>query len=86
MVCGSRLAGEPDTAMGTRTFELVVCRIAEPWQTVGCNFEPDQPARMDGHDPYAYLKDVLTRSARYRAFNKHSSPASFKDVTSKWIF
>lgn len=26
-----------------------------------------QSARMNGHDPYAYLKDVLTRLATHRA-------------------
>jgi hypothetical protein len=26
-----------------------------------------QPARLDSHDPYAYLKDVLTRLPTQRA-------------------
>jgi hypothetical protein len=26
-----------------------------------------QSARMNGHDPYAYLKDVLTRQPRQKA-------------------
>jgi hypothetical protein len=32
---------EPDTAMGTQAFELVVCQVTAQWQTGGGDHEPD---------------------------------------------
>jgi hypothetical protein len=31
------------------------------WQTGSGDHEPGAVAKLNGHDPYAYLKDVLTR-------------------------
>ena len=53
--------------MGPGALELVVCRVATQRQTRGGDHEPFQSARMNGHDPYAYLKDVLTRLPTQRA-------------------
>lgn len=53
--------------MGTWALELVVCGFVTQWQTCGCDHEFVQSARLNEHDPYAYLKDVLTRLPTQRA-------------------
>jgi len=37
------------------------------WEVELTSGIPMQSARMNGHDPYAYLKDVLTRLPTQRA-------------------
>lgn len=62
-----RSGGEPDPVVGVWTLQLVVYRIASQRQTGGGAHGLIQSARMNGHDPYAYLKDVLTRLLTPRA-------------------
>jgi hypothetical protein len=47
--------------VGAWTLELVVRRAASQRQAGSCDHEFDPIGAHDGHDPYAYLKDVLTR-------------------------
>jgi hypothetical protein len=40
---------------------LAVCGFTAQWSTCGCGHDLIQSAKLNRHDPYAYLKDVLTR-------------------------
>lgn len=53
--------------MVAREVELVICRLAAQRQAGGGDHKLDLSARINGHDPYAYLKDVLTRLSGQRA-------------------
>ncbi len=53
--------------MGAGTQKLVLRWIAAQRQTSGGDHESDQSARLNGHDPYAYLKDILMRLPAQRA-------------------
>lgn len=53
--------------MGSWAQELALRRVATQRKT-GCgDHELIQSARLNGHDPYAYLKDVLMRLPTQRA-------------------
>lgn len=55
-LCPSKITKlKTDTAVGAWPRELAVCRAAAQWRAGDCNHEPD---------PYAYLKEVLTRRPR----------------------
>jgi transposase len=57
-----RLGGKPDPTLGAGTFQLVVCRItARGQRAAAIMMSLIQSAKLNGHDPYVYLKDVLTR-------------------------
>lgn len=58
---------EHDQAVGAWSLELALRRIAARRQAGGGNHEVVQSARMNGHAPYTYLKDVLTRLPTLRA-------------------
>ncbi|MQU53415.1 hypothetical protein GHO03_10595 [Pseudomonas sp. FSL R10-1339] len=58
---------ESNPVVGTWALELVICRIAAQRQACGGNHGLIQSARLNGHDPYAYLKGVLTRLPTQRA-------------------
>ena len=47
--------------------ELALRRVFMQRQTGGGDHAFDPLARLNDHEPYAYLKDVLTRLPTYRA-------------------
>ena len=47
--------------MGSWAQELALLRVATHRQTGTAIMSPIKSARLKGHDPYAYLKEVLTR-------------------------
>lgn len=47
--------------------KLIVCEVAGQPELAVAIMKLIQSARMKGHDPYAYLKDVLTRLPTQRA-------------------
>jgi len=53
--------------MGSWTQELTLRRIAAQWSTSGGAVSLIQSVKLNGHDPYAYLKDVLVRLPTQRA-------------------
>jgi len=53
--------------VGTWAWQLVVCRITAQCKRAAAIMSLIQSARMNGHDPYAYLKDVLIRLPTQRA-------------------
>lgn len=68
-VLGARrqqLCWEPDTAMGPRTLELLVARSVRSGKRAASIMILIQSARINGHHPYTYHKDVLTRLPRLR--------------------
>lgn len=56
-----------DPASVPRALELAVRGITTQRQTGSCDHGLIQSARLNGHDPYTYLKDVLTRLPTQRA-------------------
>jgi hypothetical protein len=51
------MGGEPDTSDCHWQIELVVRQFTSGWAAMSLLHS----AKLNGHDPYAYLKDVLTR-------------------------
>ena len=50
-----------DTAVGTRRSSWLFAGSLRSGKRAAAIMSLIQSARMNGHDPYAYLKDVLTR-------------------------
>ena len=53
--------GERDTPAGRRSQELVFCRLAQAGERAAVVMSLIESAKLNGHDPWAYLKDVFER-------------------------
>ncbi|KPW82224.1 IS66 C-terminal element [Pseudomonas congelans] len=53
--------------MSTQPLKLAVCRSLRSGKRAATIMSLIQPTRMSGHDPYAYLNDVLTLPTTQRA-------------------
>jgi transposase len=55
------LGGEPDPALGVGRSNWLFAGSLRSGQRAAAIMSLIQSARINGHDPYAYLKDVLER-------------------------
>lgn len=51
----------------SRHFTQLASKVGRQWRAAGGDHDMIKSAGINGHYPYAYLKDVMTRSSTHRA-------------------